>query len=133
MAEQRHMQLLAPNNHIKNTSTCGVLLTKSKLKLAEKLLFSQGCREKHTVRFEGRRRGQVRVHVSRRLAPRERGHTGSETLSGNEQLKPRSGTPNREPAQGGQVPLARLKTSSRLAVEPRKTSTLLVKGVHMLT
>lgn len=71
MAEQKHMQLLAPNNHIKNTSTCGVLLTKSKLKLAEKLLFSQGCREKHTVRFEGRRRGQVRVHVSRRLAQRE--------------------------------------------------------------
>lgn len=48
MAEQKHMQLLAPNNHIKNTSMYGALLTESKLKLAEKLLYSQSYRKNHT-------------------------------------------------------------------------------------
>ena len=82
MAEQKHMQLLAPNNHIKNTSTCGVLLTKSKLKLAEKLLYSQGYREKHTKSgLKGREEGRS-GSTSLGGRHRERDHTGSETLAG---------------------------------------------------
>lgn len=92
MAEQKHMQLLAPNNHIKNTSTCGVLLTKSKLKLAEKLLYSQGYREKHTKSgLKGREEGRS-GSTSLGGRHRERGITQAQRPSlGNEQLKPRVG------------------------------------------
>ena len=100
----------------------------------EKLLFSQGYREKHTK--SGLKGGEEGRSGSMSLGGRrrERGVTQAQRPSLEmSNWNHESGTPNREPAQGGQVPLARLKTSSRLAVEPRKTSTLLVKGVHMLT
>lgn len=89
-AEQKQMQLLAPNNHIKNTSACGVLLTESKLKLAEKLLYSQGYRKNHTK--SGLKGEEVRSG-SMSLGGRHRDRiTQSQRPSlGNERLKPHTG------------------------------------------
>ena len=89
MAEQKHMQLLAPNNHIKNTSMCGALLTESKLKLAGKLLYSQGYRKNHTK--SGLKGGEEVRSGSMSLGGQQQreGLTQAQRSSlGNEQLKP---------------------------------------------
>lgn len=41
MVEKEDVELTSP--HIKNTSTCGTLLTENQLETAEDLLYNQSC------------------------------------------------------------------------------------------
>ena len=46
MAVKETAELTSPHKHIKNTTMCGAILAENNLETAERLLYSQDCKER---------------------------------------------------------------------------------------
>ena len=89
------MELTSPQEHIKNTSTCGTVLTETNWKLAERLLYNQGCeKDPQGIVKEGKRSDQSGTCApGRGVRGKGRLH-GWRSALGNEQFKPHTGCPS---------------------------------------
>lgn len=46
MAVKEAAELTSPHKHMKNTTMCGAILTENNLETAERLLYSEDCKER---------------------------------------------------------------------------------------
>ena len=82
MVEQEETKLNSRYEHIKNTSTCGAVLTENKLEAGRKTLINQGCKERSTWKSGGEENRSGQDLCPRRGHRREGDYTGSEILLG---------------------------------------------------
>ena len=61
MPEQEDPELTSPNEHIKNTATCGTILTETNQRLTEGSTIKAVKKVSHRIEQEGQRNNQVRT------------------------------------------------------------------------
>ena len=111
MAEQEDMELTSPHKHIKNTSTCGTILTENKLETVRRTPIQPKLQERfQVIEQDGKRHRLENLGPERDLKGRKGPYRQTLILE-SKWVKPHMGCPSPGVYWKRQVPLAVRRTS----------------------